>query len=211
MIKSSRRDLILRMGAWPVLWPVVRAAGAQAQTTTPRRVLVIFTPNGPTLEKGPATGTENDFAIHDWWSPLARHKDIGLFFTRMMQAGVPFGKHNEYGHQSGGTGALTARTTEGTNNSTGPSLDQFIGQELLKAGVITPKRNLAWGLHKSVGNWGPWYEAAGKPATLQNNRTRRSPTSRPGWAAEPAARPAPTAGSRASATSWTRSTRTAAS
>lgn len=169
MIKSSRRDLILRMGAWPLLWPIVRETGARAQTTTPRRVLVIFTPNGPTMEKGPAVGTENDFTVHDWWQPIARHKDIGLFFTKMMQAGVPFGKHNEYGHQSGGTGALTARTTEGTNNATGPSLDQFIGQELQKRGVITPKRNLAWGLHKSVGNWGPWYEAAGKPATLQNN------------------------------------------
>jgi hypothetical protein len=115
------------------------------------------------MERGPASGTETSFQIHEWWKPLERHKADGVFFAGMHQAGVPFGEHNEYGHQSAGTGALTARTTEGTNNATGPSLDQFIGQELQASGIITPKRSLLWGLSDDVGNWGPWYESAGKP------------------------------------------------
>lgn len=169
MIKSSRREVILKMGAWPLLWPLVSQGRAHAQAGMPKRVIVFFSPNGPIMERGPATGTESAWQIHEWWKPLERHKADGLFFAGMMQAGVPFGKHNEYGHQSGGTGALTARTTEGTNNATGPSIDQFIGQELQKKGVVTPKRSLLWGLHNSVGNWGPWYEAAGKPVNPQND------------------------------------------
>lgn len=156
--------MIQAMGAWPLLWPLVRSSAAfGAGATPPKRVIVVFSPNGPIMVKQPATGTETNFTLSDWWAPLARHKADGLFFSGMMQAGVPFGKHNEYGHQSGGTGALTARTTEGTNNSTGPSIDQFIGQTLQQKGVVTPKRSLLWGLHTDSGNWGPWYEAAGKP------------------------------------------------
>ncbi len=171
MIKSNRRDLILKMGAWPLLWPVLRAGTSYGAATPPRRVLIIFSPNGPIMEQGaPGFGnTDTAFDVHEWWAPLARHKELGFFFTGMVQAGVPFGKHNEYGHQSAGTGALTARTTEGTNHATGPSLDQFIGQELQKRGVITPKRSLLWGLHNKVGNWGPWYEDVGKAAQVQSD------------------------------------------
>ncbi|MDX2020826.1 MAG: DUF1552 domain-containing protein [Deltaproteobacteria bacterium] len=165
MINQSRRKLIAQAGAWPLLWPLVQHGMARAAgDVVPKRVVVIFSPNGPITRGGIASGTETNFTINDYWAPLQRHKADGCFFVGCHQAGVPFGKHNEYGHQSGGTGALTARTTEGTNNSTGPSLDQFIGQELQKAGIVTPKRSILMGLHKNVGNWGPWYEAAGKPA-----------------------------------------------
>jgi len=162
MIKASRRQLIQQMGAWPLLWPLVASGRAEAQSK-PKRVVIIYSPNGPIMDLGPATGTETNFKLHEWWSPLERHRDVGNFFTGLHQAGVPFGEHNEYGHQSGGTGALTARTTEKTNNATGPSIDQYIGQQLQMANMSTPKRSLLWGLHNSAGNWGPWYESAGKP------------------------------------------------
>jgi len=116
-----------------------------------------------------ATGTENAFELGEFYAQLAPIKSDGIFITGCTQAGWLFGENNEYGHQSSGTGALTARATEGTNNGTGPSLDQFIGQELQKSGVITPRRSLLWGLHNNTGNWGPWYEAAGKPASPQSN------------------------------------------
>ncbi len=170
MIRDSRRQLLVQLGAWPLLWPLMRAHRSDAApVAAPKRVLIFCTANGPTSVKGPAVGTENDFKLHDWWSPLERHKADGVYFYNCQQAGVPFGEHNEYGHQSGSTGALTARTTEKTNNATGPSLDAFIGQELQKMGVVTPKRSLVWGVSGGIGNWGPWYEAAGKPATVQTN------------------------------------------
>ncbi|MEM1347097.1 MAG: DUF1552 domain-containing protein [Myxococcota bacterium] len=165
-MKWSRRELIKSAGAWALLAPVLRARGAGAEGLgAPRRVIVLFSPNGPCVEKGPALGEERDFILHEWWSPLERHKADGLFFTGLHQAGVPFGEHNEWGHQSAGTGALTARTTEKTNNSTGPSIDQFIGQELERMGESTPRRSVLWGLHERTGHWGPWYEAAGKPVS----------------------------------------------
>lgn len=170
MIYTSRRKLIQQAGAWPLLWPLVQNGIARAAAdTVPKRVVIVFSPNGPTMEKGPATGKETDFAINEFWAPLARHKADGFFFEGCHQAGVPFGKHNEYGHQSAGTGALTARTTEGTNHSTGPSVDQFIGQELLKNGIITPKRSILMGLDTEEYNWGPWYETAGKLALPVND------------------------------------------
>jgi hypothetical protein len=170
-MKLSRRNLIKSAGAWALLGPVLasRPMNALAETNGPRRVIVIFSPNGPILERGPATGTETNFDLLEWWDPLQRHKADGNFFTGLYQAGVPFGEHNEHGHQSAGTGALTARTTEKTDNATGPSLDQFIGQELERAGMITPKRSVLWGLHDSTGKWGPWYEDAGKPVNPLHN------------------------------------------
>ncbi len=159
----SRRRLLQQAGLWSVLWPLLRFERAKAQADlAPRRVLIFFSPNGPIMERGPASGSETKFTLGEFWKPLERHQADGLFFTGMHQAGVPFGEHNEYGHQSAGTGALTARTTEGTNHATGPSLDQFIGQELQRAGIVTPQRSLLWGLHGLTGHWGPWYEAAGK-------------------------------------------------
>ena len=160
----SRRDLLKSVGAWGLLAPVLLAQGARAaETASPKRLVVIFSPNGPILERGPASGQERDFKLHEWWSPLERHKQRGLFFSGLHQAGVPYGEHDEWGHQSAGTGALTARTTEKTNNATGPSLDQFIGQTLQQRGILTPKRSVLWGMHTKTGHWGPWYEAAGKP------------------------------------------------
>jgi hypothetical protein len=166
-----RRRLLQRAGLWAAAWPLTRLREARAQADlAPKRVVIVFSPNGPIMERGPAVGAgERDFRLHEWWQPLERHKQDGLFFAGLFQAGVPYGKHNEFGHQSAGTGALTARTTEGTNHATGPSIDQFIGQELERAGVVTPRRTLLWGTHRDVGSWGPWYEAAGKAARVQND------------------------------------------
>lgn len=169
----NRRRLLQQAGLWSMLWPLLRLERAKGQADlAPRRVLVFFSPNGPIMDRGPAVGTETAFELGEFWAPLERHKADGLFFAGMHQAGVPFGEHNEYGHQSGGTGALTARTTEGTNHATGPSIDQFIGQELQKAGIVTPQRSLLWGLHSETGNWGPWYEGAGKSVNPESNPYR---------------------------------------
>jgi hypothetical protein len=136
------------------------ASYAEPAAGMPKRVLVLFSPNGPQFVEGPTMpGSETNFALHEWWAPLERHKSDGVFFRQCHQPGVPFGTHNEYGHQSGSLGALTARTSMGTNNATGPSLDQFIAQELFKRGVVTPKRSLLWG---TSADDGIFFEAAGR-------------------------------------------------
>jgi len=176
----SRRRFIQRAGAGvagaglsSLAWPLLPVHRTQASADGPRRVLIIFTPNGPQHRGGPTFSpnddarddatrhsSQRDFDFEDWWTPLAPIKDRGVFFRNVHQAGVPFGQVDEYGHQSGTIGALTARTTEGTRTGTGPSLDQFIAQELRAQGVVTPKRSLTWGLYDRAR--APFFESAGQ-------------------------------------------------
>ena len=161
-----RRHMLQQLGLWGLGAPVLlHSRRSAAVGETPRRVVVIFSPNGPQHTKGPteADGSEFDFQLHPWWSPLQRHKDRGVFFRGVHQAGVPFGDNSEYGHRSGTVGALTATTTgSDSNQATGPSIDQFIGQQLQASGVVTPKRSLLWSLSD---NASAFYEAAGQRAT----------------------------------------------
>lgn len=163
-----RRELLQQMGLWALAAPLlVSSRRATGQEAGPRRVVLIFTPNGPQHEHGPSNGTENDFEIHPWWSPLERHKDRAIFFRGVHQAGVPFGENSEYGHRSGTVGALTATTTGPTDTrASGPSLDQFLGQELLSSGLVLPKRSMLWSLQD---NASAFYEAARQNATPVTN------------------------------------------
>ena len=170
----SRRAFLQRTlaGASGVALPYfLRSAPSYAEPgMAPHRVVVIFSPNGPQFVEGPTLpGSATSFQLHDWWKPLERHKADGFFFRQCHQPGVPFGSHNEYGHQSGQIGALTARTTEGTNTSTGPSLDQYIAQEVFKRGVVLPKRSLLWGL---LPDRGIFFEDRGRSLTPTVNPYR---------------------------------------
>ncbi|MEL6189818.1 MAG: DUF1552 domain-containing protein, partial [Myxococcota bacterium] len=158
----SRRTLLRHAAAWSVASPVLRALSASgAPGDAAKRVVIIFSPNGPQHQKGPCEGTELDFQLHPWWSPLERHRSDGVFFRSAHQAGQPFFEvKGEYGHLSGGVGALTATASEGTRAATGPSIDQFIARRLQEKGVVTPQRSLLFGLYDRARN--PWYEAAGQ-------------------------------------------------
>lgn len=165
-MKFSRRSMLVGSGLASATLPLALRQ-SRAADLPPRRLVVVFSPNGPQHETGPTVGTESDFTLHPWWSPLDKHRARANFFRGVHQAGVPFGKVDEYGHQSGSCGALTARTTEGTKNGTGPSIDRFIGQELEKAGVVTPKQSLLFGLHD--GARPPWFESAGQAVAPISN------------------------------------------
>jgi hypothetical protein len=164
-MKLSRRDLLKNAALFAALSPVIgQPSRTAAIPARPRRVVIVFSPNGPIYARGPAVGSEREFSLHDWWSPLERHRDVGNFFGGLYQAGIPYSgtylQDRDTGHQAGSTGCLTARGLEGTDNGTGPSLDQFIGQELQASGVVTPRRSLLWGWGSGF-NWGPWFEGPG--------------------------------------------------
>lgn len=164
----DRRRLLIGSGLASACAPLVSwGRSARAAASPPRRVVIVFSPNGPQHELGPTTGTETNFTLHPFWAPLEKYRDKAVFFREVHQAGVPFGKVDEYGHQSGSCGALTARTTEGTKTGTGPSLDRFIGQELEKAGVSTPQRALLFGLYS--GARAPFFESAGQAVSPLSN------------------------------------------
>lgn len=164
MVMIQRRRLLQGAGLWAVASPLMfRSQRARAMTDGPRRVIVLFSPNGPTFETGPtdAGSTENSPILKDWWSPLERHLEKGNYFRWCHQPGVLFGDLQEYGHLSGSCAALTA-TPSPDGVALGPSLDQFIGQGLQARGVITPQRSLHWGLFDSVGHYHAFYEGAGQ-------------------------------------------------
>jgi hypothetical protein len=141
----SRRDLLKNAALMTVLAPVLRKRDAFGAAASPRRVILIFSPNGPMSAAGPASGTETDFTLHEWWKPLERHKEDGIFLSHMAVTGsgvVPGSGHGLGGQVFSGFGA-GHRGNQYANM--GPTVDQVIGKRLEaehRAGIA---RSLVWG------------------------------------------------------------------
>ena len=92
VIKStlfSRREVVVSSALAALLGPVLRAREAQgAALTAPRRIILLFSPNGPMMATGPASGTETAFSIHPWWQPLERHKAEAIFLSNLSSSGA---------------------------------------------------------------------------------------------------------------------------
>src|SRR4051812_1022207 len=122
----SRRGILQNAALMTLLAPVLRRRDAYGATTSPRRVILIFSPNGPMSASGPAAGTESAFTLHDWWKPLERHKAHGIFLSNMAVTGkgvVSGGGHGLGGQVFSGFGA-------DVYDSKGESIDQVIGKRL---------------------------------------------------------------------------------
>lgn len=159
-----RRSFLKSAATWSLLSPLMFAGQrAYGRANGPRRVIVLFSPNGPQFEVGPTTAesTEASPILHPWWAPLQRHIGRGTFFRDCHQLGSAFGSPAEYGHHSGAIGALTGTVNPDANIALGPSLDQFIGQKLQASGVVTPQRSLLWGLYSGEHSYHSFYESSG--------------------------------------------------
>src|SRR5258708_8361930 len=143
----SRRNVLGNVALMTLLSPVLRQMEASAATpASPRRVILIYSPNGPMHATGPATGSETAFTFHDWWKPLERHKADGIFFSHMACTGAGTVKANG-GHELGGQ-TYSGFGADGYAQS-GPTIDQLIGKRLQteqRAGV-TP--SVVWGNFKA--------------------------------------------------------------
>ena len=97
----SRRGLLRNAALMGLLAPVLRRRDAHA-AGTPRRVVLIYSGNGPSQALGPVTGTEVDFTFHDWGQPLARHRNDGIVLSHMAATGcgVVGGNNHGIGGQS---------------------------------------------------------------------------------------------------------------
>jgi hypothetical protein len=132
-----------------VLAPVVRQLDASAATaTSPRRVILLYSPNGPMSATGPASGSETAFTLHDWWKPLERHKADGIFMSHMAPTGAGVVVGN--GHQLGGQtySGFGAGVGSDLYAQKGPTIDQIIGKRLQteqRAGIAP---SLVWGNYK---------------------------------------------------------------
>ncbi|HEX2659486.1 MAG TPA: DUF1552 domain-containing protein [Polyangia bacterium] len=128
-----------------VVTPVLRKMRAfGADVTSPRRIILVYQPNGPMIVTGPASGSETDFKLHDWWSPLERHKADGIFFSHMSATGagvVPGSAHHLGGQVFAGFGSDQPDTTYA-----GQTIDQVISKRLEAQNRGGLRRSLAWGL-----------------------------------------------------------------
>jgi hypothetical protein len=92
-------------------------------------------------EAGPATGSETDFVLHDWWSPLERHKSSGIFLSHLANtgAGIVTGSGHGLGGQTfGGWGA-------DDYSPKGPTIDQIIAGRLEEEGRGGFRPSVVWG------------------------------------------------------------------
>jgi hypothetical protein len=131
----SRRGLIKNTALMTLLAPVLRKQDAFGQAAaSPRRVVFIFSPNGPMNAAGPAKGSTTDFTIHDWWKALEPHRADGIFLSHMAPTGA--GVVGGAGHGLGG------QTFRGGG---GDSVDQVIAKGLEAQGKAGLKRSVIWG------------------------------------------------------------------
>lgn len=142
----TRRNLLRNTALMALLAPVVRQLEVSAAgLTSPRRVILIFSPNGPMKATGPASGTETTFDIHDWWKPLERHKAEGIFMSHTACTGagtVGAGGHALGGQTYSGYGAGAGGDPYANK---GETVDQVIGKRLEQEGRGGVVRSVVWG------------------------------------------------------------------
>jgi len=140
----SRRALFQSLGLSAALSPFVPLLNASGQEAKrPKRLLVVFTPDGSADSDGPASavdwkpvGTETDFTLHQIQAPLQplASKLIVPWGLRMSAKGA--GEQHAYGSAGAFTGALLKDPGNGadfdggnghrTGWGSGPSIDQLV-------------------------------------------------------------------------------------
>jgi hypothetical protein len=174
--KIDRRALMANAALAAFLGPVVRRTMAQPGARGPKRLLVMFWPNGLNhTSAGPTGMVTNELAttwnLGEYFAPLERHKADTIALAGMHVGGVRFGANTEWGHQSGGKGCLTCTPDEKTGKATGPSIDQFIASKLFEQKLAPNRRAPIFGVGASrVPSYGPvFHEAAGKVAPTETD------------------------------------------
>lgn len=169
--KIDRRGLLRNAALAAFLGPVVRSTMARGAPAQPKRLLVVFWPNGLNHVSAGPSGTESSFTLGEYFQPLERHKPDTIALAGLHIGGVRFGQNTEFGHMSGGIGCLTCTPDEKTRKATGPSIDQFVAQKLFEQKLAPMRKAPIFGVGASkVPSYGPvFHEAAGKVAPTETD------------------------------------------
>ncbi len=151
--QMRRRQMLAGMASMGLLsLPAFRSRNAKAQTVTPQRLLLVYSPNGTIQDQfWPTAGaTESDFTLNQICAPLEAFKDRLLFLKGLNMDVAQIGPGGP--HQKG-LGALFTNSelqeglfidgdgsTSGWAN--GPSIDQAVAQTI----VDTPLASLELGV-----------------------------------------------------------------
>jgi Protein of unknown function (DUF1552) len=149
----SRRRILRDTALSTFLLPLFRRLDASAEAmVAPRRLMLIFTPNGPMERAGPCTGTETNFSFLDWWKPLERHKADGVFLSHLATTGhsvIPgTGFWHGFGSQAfSGHGSIEY-------DAAGETIDQLIARKLQAAKREAAVASVVWGNFSNNGGTG---------------------------------------------------------
>jgi hypothetical protein len=144
--KLLRRSLLQLAGGAATL-SLLGARGVAQSQTAPKRLIVVFVPDGTIPSAWRPQGSETDFRLGPILAPLAPHQSdlIVLDGVRRITQGVGDG------HEQGMTQILTGRANQsGATRSTGPSVDEFVNQQIgegrlaLRLGVLSRDNASNW-------------------------------------------------------------------
>ena len=171
----SRRALLGTIGASAALAPFIPMLESQAGgDAAPKRLILLFSPNGTLHERWAPTGTESDFQLTEILSPLEYYKDqmcilAWLEFVRqglgdvhqMGMACLWTGNQLNPGDFGGGDGGSAGWAGAA-------SIDQAIAQQL---GDATPYRSLEFGVQNGgATNWSRMcYAGSDAPIAAENS------------------------------------------
>jgi hypothetical protein len=124
-INPSRRQLLKALGVGAAAAPLIPALDGWAQGAAPKRLLLLFTPDGIVPNEWWPTGTETawNFPANGIMEPMNRHKADMIFFKD-----IP--RHN--GGSGDAMGGLWTGNSISGNQGMAPSVDQIIAQKLGK-------------------------------------------------------------------------------
>jgi Protein of unknown function (DUF1552) len=186
----GRRSFLAGAGAATLLAPFAHhfagrgASRARAQDDLPKRLLVVFSPNGTAWEEWTPDGGETDFRLKRILAPLERHRDKLLILSGLdmlsTDAGPGDGHQKGMGHVLTGVELLSGDTMGGCDScppvswSSGASIDQAVAQHISRS-VTTPFPSLELGCRVSDSE-NVWtrmsYTAASAPLPPENDPAR---------------------------------------
>ncbi len=135
MKSFTRRHFLRGLGASTLALPLMPSLlNAAEALQRPKNLIIMFSPNGSLAERWRPTGSENDWEINpnDILGPLIRHKKDLLVIEGVDMKTSVRANSNGVGddHQRGMGHMLTARNLVDNKSSEGPSVDQYIAEQI---------------------------------------------------------------------------------
>ncbi|MEM6291202.1 MAG: DUF1552 domain-containing protein [Myxococcota bacterium] len=171
----SRRAFLGSIGAGAALSPFIPLLESKADGDVgPKRLVLLFSPNGTLHERWAPTGTENDFQLREILSPLEAYKDQMIILDGLEVIRQGLGD----GHQKGMACLWTGNQLNpgefggGDGGSAGWAGAQSIDQAIANAlGDQTPYRSLEFGVQNGgANNWSRMiYAGSDSPIAAENN------------------------------------------
>ncbi len=124
--RMTRRELLRTTGAGLLLAPFVPVFDAEAEQTTAKRLLFMYSSNGMVHEKWLPTVSGGTLSLSPILSPLERHKS-----KMLVVDGLGYNQPRWTGHNVGIALTGSAARIVGENQlATGVSVDQFVGEKI---------------------------------------------------------------------------------